>query len=198
MAKNLIIILDPAHGEETPGKRSPDGKHREYKWSRYICDELKIKLEHEGYMVTQTTFTENEPGLTKRQTFAKNYDGQGKTKFLLSLHNNAAGNGESWYSARGFENYAFSTTGKSAEFGKVIMEQLIQDFPSMTARKGPAPNLVKSANFTVLAGSGYYANLLEWLFQDNQEDVKLLEDYSTNFKLVESLVKAINKINDSL
>jgi N-acetylmuramoyl-L-alanine amidase len=25
-----IILLDPAHGEETPGKRSPDGNHREY------------------------------------------------------------------------------------------------------------------------------------------------------------------------
>jgi len=31
-----LYILDPAHGANTPGKRSPDGKHREYKWSREI------------------------------------------------------------------------------------------------------------------------------------------------------------------
>ena len=34
MKKNITIILDPAHGEDVPGKRSPDGVHREYRWSR--------------------------------------------------------------------------------------------------------------------------------------------------------------------
>jgi len=29
--KNIKIVLDAAHGEEVPGKRSPDGKFREYK-----------------------------------------------------------------------------------------------------------------------------------------------------------------------
>jgi N-acetylmuramoyl-L-alanine amidase len=29
--KKLVIILDPAHGEEVAGKRSPDGLFREYK-----------------------------------------------------------------------------------------------------------------------------------------------------------------------
>lgn len=28
--KKLTIILDPAHGIDIAGKRSPDGKHREY------------------------------------------------------------------------------------------------------------------------------------------------------------------------
>ena len=32
MKKNITIILDPAHGEDVPGKRSPDGVHREYRW----------------------------------------------------------------------------------------------------------------------------------------------------------------------
>lgn len=32
----------------------------------------------------------------------------------------------------------------------------------------------KESKFTVLMGSGYSAVLLEWLFQDNREDVALL------------------------
>ena len=28
------IIISTAHGQEVWGKRSPDGKHREYRWSR--------------------------------------------------------------------------------------------------------------------------------------------------------------------
>ena len=31
-----LIILGTAHGSNTPGKRSPDGRLREYKWSREI------------------------------------------------------------------------------------------------------------------------------------------------------------------
>ena len=28
------VLIDNGHGEETPGKRSPDGKFREYIWTR--------------------------------------------------------------------------------------------------------------------------------------------------------------------
>jgi hypothetical protein len=40
----MIIILGTAHLASTPGKRSPDGKFREYKFSREIVQELKNKL----------------------------------------------------------------------------------------------------------------------------------------------------------
>ena len=29
--KKYLIVLDAAHGEDTPGKRSPDGRFREYR-----------------------------------------------------------------------------------------------------------------------------------------------------------------------
>ena len=31
--RKLIVILDPAHGSDVKGKRSPDGTHLEYLWS---------------------------------------------------------------------------------------------------------------------------------------------------------------------
>ena len=42
--RKLIVILDPAHGSDVKGKRSPDGTHLEYIWSREICKKLKDRL----------------------------------------------------------------------------------------------------------------------------------------------------------
>lgn len=56
----------------------------------------------------------------------------------------------------------------------------------------------KEANFTVLMGNNYWGVLLEWLFQDNPDDVVLLEDDSVNHKLVESLTKALIFIDENL
>ena len=33
----MKILIDNGHGENTPGKRSPDGLFREYKYAREIC-----------------------------------------------------------------------------------------------------------------------------------------------------------------
>ena len=44
----MKILLDNGHGENTPGKRSPDGKLREYLYAREIAsmvyDELYIMM----------------------------------------------------------------------------------------------------------------------------------------------------------
>ena len=33
----MIVLIDNGHGIDTPGKRSPDGKLREYKYCRQIA-----------------------------------------------------------------------------------------------------------------------------------------------------------------
>lgn len=38
--------------------------------------------------------------------------------------------------------------------------------------------------------------LIEWLFQDNKEDVKELQSHRTNKRFEDSLVEAIESIND--
>ena len=102
-AKKLLIILDPAHGEETPGKRSPDGRHREYRWSRERLAQVDILLKALGYTVVWTNTTNREIGLTKRQNtasvFAKQYTDL--VPFLISLHNDAKGDGTKWENASG-------------------------------------------------------------------------------------------------
>lgn len=199
--RKLIIILDPAHGSDVPGKRSPNGKHLEYRWSREICKALANKLVANDFRVEFSNNSEKEIGLSKRVSFANHLDfNEGEIKFLVSLHNNAAGNGSDWMNARGVEIYTSRGSTRSDEFAEVIMKNLKTDFPDNNIVKFRYGNdqLGKEANFSVLMGSTYYAVLLEWLFQDNKEDYELLQNYQVNSHLVDSLVKALIEIDDSI
>lgn len=199
--RKLIIILDPAHGSDVPGKRSPNGKHLEYRWSREICKALANKLVANDFRVEFSNNSEKEIGLSKRVSFANHLDfNEGEIKFLVSLHNNAAGNGSDWMNARGVEIYTSKGSTISDEFAEVIMKNLKTDFPDNNIVKFRYGNdqLGKEANFSVLMGSTYYAVLLEWLFQDNKEDYELLQNYQVNSHLVDSLVKALIEIDDSI
>lgn len=40
----MTILLDPGHGSDTPGKRSPDGRFREYAFNREITARVASKL----------------------------------------------------------------------------------------------------------------------------------------------------------
>lgn len=191
--RKLVVILDPAHGEEVPGKGSPDGIHKEYNWSRKICSGIKSHLTCLGFKVEITNPTNKEIGLSRRKEFAsKVITSPGEIKFLVSIHNNAAGMGNTWANARGFEIYTSPGNTTSDKFAKVILDNLAKDFPSYRNRG------TKEANFTVLMGSGYSAVLIEWLFQDNREDVELLTNEDINNKFMDSIVSSLLYINDHL
>lgn len=195
--KNIIIILDPAHGADVKGKCSPDGRHREYLWSRDRVKHLNAILTDLGYSVYVTTSSENEPGLSKRRNFATQIR-KGETKLLLSFHNNAASSGNTWCAARGVEVYTTPGVTKSDICADYVLEQLKDDFPTFKMRYNKDVYLErdKESNFTVLMGADYMGVLIEWLFQDNKQDVELLLDAETNKKFEQSIVEAIERIND--
>ena len=194
--KSLCIILDPAHGNDVKGKCSPDGTHKEYLWSREICKKLASKLDTLGYEVHFTTQGLKEPGLSKRKLEANSIP-TSNVKLLISLHNNAAGDGSNWYTASGVEIYTSPGKTQSDIFSSMMYGQLKKDFPKLKFRYG-SPDIHdcdKDANFTVLMGN-YYAMLIEWLFQDNREEVSMLKDEKVNNALCESLIKGIELINE--
>ena len=45
----MKILIDNGHGNNTPGKRSPDGKFREYLYTREIANEVVSRLRKVGY-----------------------------------------------------------------------------------------------------------------------------------------------------
>lgn len=195
--KKLIIILDAAHGKDVPGKRSPDGKHLEYKWSREIIAMLGSKLKNLGYKVHQTNETDNEIGLTKRKNIADSI--QGSPKLLLSIHNNAAGSCGQWMSATGLEFY----TSKGQTLSDVFAEACVRTFKELLPDERMRADTVdgdsdKESNFTVLMGNTYYACLAEIMFQDNKHDVELLQSSEFKQKVVDAFVNAIELFNTFL
>lgn len=193
--KNIAIILDPAHGENVKGKCSPDGKHKEYLWSRERVASIKKTLVSLGYKVYTTTESINEPGLTYRKNVANAI--KEPKKLLISLHNNAAGSDGKWHLPKGASVFTTKGVTNSDICADIIMSQFKCDFPEVNMRCYMDKYLQRDfeENFTVLMGSSYMGVLVEWLFQDNQSDVCKLLDMRVNRRFEESLIRAIETIN---
>lgn len=167
-------ILDPAHGKNVAGKRSPDGKHREYLWSRWLIESILVDVRSKHYdFEYPLQDEENEIGLSTRKSIYNRIQ-TGKPKIVISFHNNAAGMGNKWMNARGFSAYTSKGQTKSDTFAEIMIDQFIKRFPNLRTRIETIDgDKDYEANFTVLMGN-YFAILLEILFQDNIEDVIVL------------------------
>lgn len=194
ISKKLTIIFDAAHGEEVPGKRSPDGKFREYAWSRMMIEKIMPRVAELGYTVKETNPTDKEIGLSKRKNIANAFDGE--NKLLISIHNNAAGNGTSWTSATGIEFYTSKGQTGSDVFAECLYKVFSKDFPDIKMRKDTVDgDSDKESNFTVLMGTSYWAVLAEILFMDSKEDLAKLQDDEWCEKCANTFVKSIEFFN---
>lgn len=188
------IILDPAHGKDTIGKRSPDGSHLEYIWSRErivgIVNLLLPKKALNFDVFYPFLYNEKEPGLTNRvikyNKIAEDYD----NTFMLSLHNDAFGN--DWSKPHGISVWTSKGDTKADTYATSLFNHLSHCYINEKFR---AANWVTEfedksdpdweADFTVLAGNSkvkplYDGVLLEFLFQTNKVDVEKLKDMRKN------------------
>lgn len=187
--QEVIVILGTAHLITTPGKRSPDGRLREPFYSREIVNRVEAELRRRGYVVmvdyrpmepsadmkSSAWMTEMNRELNHRVSFVNGVcskNGAGKCLYV-SIHVNAAGNGEKWLDARGFSVYVY--TGASQKSRKLA--QLLYDEAEKLGLQGdrwvPEERYWK-ANYKVLKETSCPAVLTENLFQDNREDVDYL------------------------
>lgn len=115
-------MLDNGHGEETPGKRSPvmeDGRQLlEYAYCRTIVNRIAERLVQQGYSCYIVTPEETDVPLSRRVARAnakyKEAREAGKTAFLISVHNNAAGNGN-WMNATGWSVYLSPNASRNSK-----------------------------------------------------------------------------------
>ena len=98
------VVLDPGHGAETAGKRSPDGKYLEHEFNLDMAQRLKAQLERHGVSVILTRTTTHDTDLADRVSVA---NAVGPDLFV-SLHSNASGDGTSWTSPNGYGIYTRS------------------------------------------------------------------------------------------
>jgi N-acetylmuramoyl-L-alanine amidase len=192
--KHLKILLDAAHGTNIPGKCSPDGTHKEYLWSRRIIDNIYPLLTTNGYEVVKLITEDIDP-----KDHLKRIDintTQPRT-LLISFHNNAAGNGGKWLNARGYEIWTSRGKTNSDTFADIIYAVFDKYFPTIKSRIDMTDgDKDKEEGFNVLVRKPM-AVLIEWLFQDNHEDVALLQDDETNKQFCNAVVEAINRFNDT-
>ena len=84
----------------------------------------------------------------------------------------------------------------SDTIAQYLFQSIQASFPELKARADYSDgDPDKESNFTVLMGN-YSAALLEWLFQDNEDDVKLLKSEEVNRKLVKALVLGIERADE--
>ena len=170
--RDKIIILDNGHGQETPGKRSPDGLFREYSWTRNFVQRLKYELEYFGYKTIILVTEDEDISLSERSSrvndLCKLHD-----CILVSIHNNAAGNGNAWYNVTGWEAYTSPGNTKSDILAELIYEE-IEAEGIKTRKDNSDKDSDKEANFTILTKTKCPAVLTENMFMDSKIDIEFL------------------------
>lgn len=197
--KPLTIILDAGHGENTPGKRSPlldDGSRLfEWKFSRDICKLIRSKCKEEGFKCIIANNDNIDYKLTER---AKNINNLykkekklGHLAIMISIHGNAAGNGD-WKNATGWEVFSTIGTTNSDKLAKCFCQVFPEIFPNEKLRGH------KEKNFTLIYKADCPCVLTENFFYDSKKDCKLMLSEEGKDKIAELHIKAIKKYYNNL
>lgn len=174
--KYMKILIDNGHGENTLGKRSPDGKFREYKYAREIAKEIVKELIILGYDAERIVIEDKDISLSERvRRVNKICDEIGKNNVIfVSVHCNAASNGE-WAKARGWSAFTSKGNTKSDILAEHIYEEAEKQFVGHKIRTDKQDNDKDwEENFYVLKNTKCPAVLTENFFMDNKEDVAYL------------------------
>ena len=110
---------------------------------------------------------------------------------LVSIHCNAAGNGE-WMSARGWSAYTSKGKTKSDELATMLYEEAEQIFAGQKIRRDNSDGDPDwEENFYILVKTKCPAVLTENFFQDNKEDVDYLYSDKGKQAIIKTHVDAI-------
>lgn len=171
----MIILTDPGHGIDTAGKRSPDGRLREYKYAREIAAEIVKRLKAQGYNAQQLVTEENDISLGTRckrvNDICKHFGAS--NVLLVSIHCNAAGANGKWHDARGWQAcVSLNASTKSKQLACYLYDMAQVQGLKM---RSPKPGQKWWAqNLAICRDTNCPAVLTENLFQDNLADVEYL------------------------
>lgn len=165
----MKILIDNGHGVETPGKCSPDGRLREWKFTRMMAQRLKIALENKGYDVVILVPEDADVPLHQRVARANQY---GTDALLLSLHVNACGRGE-WCAARGFSAFVAPKASAKSQLLAGLLEKEAFNHGLGGNRAVPAEGFWRG-DFAIIRDTRCPAVLTENMFMDNRDDLEYL------------------------
>jgi len=208
--KSLGIAFDPAHGKNVSGKASPDGKHKEYRWSRetieQIFDGLKNTKSNLWDLSSPFLTLETEPGLRNRVNVYNELSQDYDLLIVLSLHNDAFKNPPAWWSGPGGFTF-FTSRGETHadpictmignEFKNFMPNERFR-FDYGLAKNEKVRDLDREANFTVITGydlntkhpvlANYAGILIENGFMDVKSDYLKLQTPKWNLQLIDTYI----------
>lgn len=171
----MVILADPGHGIDTAGKRSPDGRLREYKYAREIAAEVVKRLKTMDYNAQQLVTEENDISLGTRckrvNDICKHFGAS--NVLVVSVHCNAAGADGKWHDARGWQAcVSLNASAKSKQLASYLFDAAQAQGLKM---RSPKPGQKWWAqNLAICRDTNCPAVLTENLFQDNLADVEYL------------------------
>ena len=190
----MKVLIDAGHGIDTPGKRSPDGKFREYLWNRQIADLVIARLVSRGVDASLVVTETNDISLSTRVQRVNRICNQvvASNVILLSIHANAAGDGSKWMSAQGWSCYTSKGNTQSDVIAECLYDAFEKEFPEKKIRKDMSDgDRDWEENFCVLQKSKCPAVLLENFFYDNQEECAWLQLRTTKERIADAIVQGL-------
>lgn len=168
-----FVILDNGHGVETPGKRSPDGTHREWRRCRDIAADIAARLCACGIESSLLVPEDSDVPLPVRCRRANTLADAHPGAVLVSIHNNAAGDGSRWLGASGWCVFVAPEAGERARRLAALLhcEAAARNLLGNRAR---APRGYLEAPLAICRHTKCPAVLTENMFQDNRGDVAFL------------------------
>lgn len=196
--KQYIILLDGGHGENTPGKQSPDGLLKEYAYTREIVKRVFNSLKELGYEPYILVPEINDISLNTRVKRANNiYNASGKKAILVSIHCNAAGADGKWHSANGWSVFVAQNASANSKRLANCLKKAADDQKLKVRIQYPNKSYWVQS-LAICRDTNCPAVLTENMFQDNKEDVQFLLSEEGKKKITELHVKGIiNYLNGS-
>ena len=192
----MKILIDPGHGIDTPGKRSPDGLFREYLWNRQVADLILEGLVSAGVDASLVVTETNDVTLRNRVNRVNTICNRlgASNVLLVSIHANAAGNGSAWMNAKGWSCYTTKGKTESDSLAECLYDAFEAEFPERKIRKDMSDgDRDWEENFYVLQKSKCPAVLLENFFYDNREECAWMLQEETKKRIASAAVKGIIK-----
>ena len=172
--EDIIVLIDNGHGENTPGKCSPDKKLLEYKWTREIANRLLQKLIENNINAILITPELYDVSLSERVRRVNSYYKQNNKKaILISIHNNAAGSDGQWHNATGWMVFVSqNASNKSKLLAQCLYKQA--EHLDLKGNRYVPKEKYWTQSLAICRDTNCPAVLTENLFQDNKENVEFL------------------------
>lgn len=170
----MKVLIDNGHGENTPGKCSPDKRLREWAYTREIADMVVTGLRKRGIDAERIVRENMDVSLSERCRRANDiYRETGRSAILVSIHCNAAGSGSAWKGARGWSVFVSPNASANSKRLATCLGN-VAECCGVAIRK-QVPNLMYwTQSLAMCRETNCPAVLTENFFQDNKEDVEFL------------------------